>query len=77
MLAAIQLRGARITPTRRDVLFGSDIVTPSRLRLGQVAAWAWEPFSAVGEERASARWLVSAVRRFTRTNFEIEVVVTR
>ncbi len=34
-------------------------------------------FSAVGEERASARWLVSVVRRFTRTNFEIDIVVTR
>jgi hypothetical protein len=77
MLVAIQLRAARITPTRRGALSGSDIVTPSRLRLGQAVAWAWERFWAAGEERASGRWLASAVRRFTLTNFETDIVATR
>jgi len=77
MLAAIQLPAARITPTRRGVLSGSDIVTHSRLRLGQAAALAWERFSAADGERASARWLASGVRRFIRTNFETDIVATR
>ncbi len=44
MLAAIQLRGGRITPIRRGVLSGSDIVTLSRLRLEQAVAPEWERF---------------------------------
>jgi hypothetical protein len=77
MLEAIQLGGGRITPTRRGVLSGSDIVTLSRLRLEQAVAPASELFSAAGEERASARWLALAVRRFIRTNFETDIVATR
>jgi hypothetical protein len=76
MLAAIQ-RGVRITPIRRGVLSGSDIVTLSRLRLEPAVAPEWERFSVAGEERASARWLALAVRRFIRTNFETDIVATR
>src|SRR5260370_1726618 len=70
MLVATQLRAARTTPTRQGVLSGSDIVTRLRSRLGRVVAPASERFSAAGQQRASARLWVLAVRPFTPPTFQ-------